>query len=83
MNYYLKVEKEKARGDGKENKPGKDGDGKDKKKLKNGQTKKFKSENLSKEDVRRILNELKNQEQKIRQKINRKKIKEQPRDKQW
>lgn len=47
------------------------------------QPKPFKSKELTKEDVRRILEEIKNQEQKIREKVNQKNIKEPPREKDW
>jgi len=44
---------------------------------------KFKSEDLSEGDVKKILGEIKQQEQKIRAEFNRKETKEQPRDKDW
>jgi len=43
----------------------------------------FKGEELSEGDVKKILGELKQQEQKIRANFNRKQSKEQPRDKDW
>lgn len=43
----------------------------------------FKGEDLSEADVKKILGELKQQEQKIRSQFNRKQVKEQPRDKDW
>ncbi len=43
----------------------------------------FKSENLSQQDVGRILEELKQQEDKIREKMQREGAKEAPRDKDW
>lgn len=43
----------------------------------------FKGEDLSEGDVKKILGELKQQEQKIRSQFNRKQTKEQPRDKDW
>lgn len=43
----------------------------------------FKGEQLSEGDVKKILGEIKQQEQKIRQDYNRKEVKEQPRDKDW
>jgi tetratricopeptide (TPR) repeat protein len=47
------------------------------------QPKKFKSEDLTQGDVNKILGEIKQQEQKIRQDYNRKEVKEKPRDKDW
>lgn len=47
------------------------------------QPKKFDSKELSEADVKKILAELKQQEQKIRGEFNRKEVKEQPRDKDW
>jgi Ca-activated chloride channel family protein len=47
------------------------------------QPKKFDSKDLSEGDVKKILQELKQQEQKIRAEFNRKDAKEQPRDKDW
>ena len=47
------------------------------------QPKPFKSKELSKKDVDQILQELKNQEQKIRKEQNKKSSKEKPRDKDW
>lgn len=47
------------------------------------QPKKFKSEDLTQGDVNKILGEIKQQEQKIRQDYNRKDVKEKPRDKDW
>ncbi|MBC7370947.1 MAG: tetratricopeptide repeat protein [Bdellovibrionaceae bacterium] len=47
------------------------------------QPKKFDSKDLSEGDVKKILQELKQQEQKIRAEFNRKEVKEQPRDKDW
>jgi tetratricopeptide (TPR) repeat protein len=44
---------------------------------------KFESQQLSQEDVRKILDEIKDQEQQIRAEINRKEAKEVPRDKNW
>ena len=85
----------KDKGDGKENeKDQKDPKGKDKgedpkedqpKKYgkKNPQPKPFKSEELTQGDVNKILNELRQQEQKIRAEFNKKIIKEKPRDKDW
>ena len=43
----------------------------------------FKSQELTKKDVEKILEELKNQEQKVRAKQNKKNTKEQPREKDW
>ena len=78
-------EKEKDDKDKKDDK--KDGKDKDEnKKYENNpkpQPKKFKSEELSEGDVKKILQELKQQEQKIRAEFNRKEVKEQPRDKDW
>lgn len=47
------------------------------------QPKPFKAEDLSEGDVKKILGEIKQQEQKIRSEYNRKEVKEQPRDKDW
>lgn len=47
------------------------------------QPQKFESQQLSPEQVRKILDELKNQEQQIRAEMNRKESKETPRDKNW
>ncbi|RYZ86954.1 MAG: hypothetical protein EOP06_13550 [Proteobacteria bacterium] len=47
------------------------------------QPKKFDSKELNEGDVKKILQELKQQEQKIRAEFNRKEAKEQPRDKDW
>lgn len=47
------------------------------------QPKPFNSQDLSKEDVKRILDEIKNQEQAIRAQENDKNAKEAPRDKDW
>ncbi len=47
------------------------------------QPRKFDSKELSESDVKKILGELKQQEQKIRAEFNRKESKEQPRDKDW
>jgi len=66
-------------------------DGKDKKKdepreyKKNGkpQPRPFKGKELSEGDVKKILGEIKQQEQKIRSEYNRKEVKEQPRGKDW
>lgn len=66
-------------------------DGKDKKKeqpkeyKQNGkpQPRPFKGKELSEGDVKKILGEIKQQEQKIRSEYNRKEVKEQPRDKDW
>ncbi len=68
-----------------------DKDGKDKKKespRQYGQNPKqqprpFKGQELSEGDVKKILGEIKQQEQKIRSEYNRKEVKEQPRDKDW
>lgn len=49
----------------------------------NPQPKPFKSEELTQGDVNKILNELRQQEQKIRAEFNKKIIKEKPRDKDW
>jgi tetratricopeptide (TPR) repeat protein len=43
----------------------------------------FKGQELSEGDVKKILGEIKQQEQKIRSEYNRKELKEQPRDKDW
>ena len=43
----------------------------------------FKSKELTKDDVRKILEEIKNQEQKIRAEVYEGKGKSQPRDKDW
>jgi tetratricopeptide (TPR) repeat protein len=43
----------------------------------------FKGQELSEGDVKKILGEIKQQEQKIRSEYNRKEVKEQPRDKDW
>lgn len=47
------------------------------------QPKQFKSQELSQSDVNKILDELKQQEQKIRAEFNRREAKEKPRDKDW
>jgi tetratricopeptide (TPR) repeat protein len=47
------------------------------------QPQEFKSEDLSKSDVNKILDEIRQQEQKIRQDFQRKESKEKPRDKSW
>lgn len=47
------------------------------------QPKKFDSKDLSESDVKKILGELRQQEQKIRAEFNRKEVKEQPRAKDW
>ncbi len=47
------------------------------------QPRKFDSKDLSEGDVKKILEELRQQEQKIRADFNRKEVKEQPRDKDW
>lgn len=47
------------------------------------QPKQFKSEELSQTDMKRILEELRNQEQKIRSEFNKKDQKDQPREKDW
>ncbi len=81
----------KDKGDGKDQKDPKDKDkGEDpkedqpKKYGKNKpQPKPFKSEELTQGDVNKILNELRQQEQKIRAEFNKKIIKEKPRDKDW
>lgn len=71
------------------NKGDQDKDKKDKEKdQKFGQNKKyqprpFKGQELSEGDVKKILGEIKQQEQKIRSEYNRKEVKEQPRDKDW
>ena len=66
----------------------KDKDNKDKqdKKYQNQpkyQPKPFSGKNLNEADVKKILGEIKQQEQKIRADFNRKEVKEQPRDKDW
>lgn len=43
----------------------------------------FKSDDLSPGDVKKILGELRNQEQKIRSEYNKREVKESPRDKDW
>lgn len=50
---------------------------------KNPKNSEYKSKNLSKKNVEKILEELKNQEQKIREKEYNKGVKEKPRDKDW
>jgi len=47
------------------------------------QPREFKGQELSEGDVKKILGEIKQQEQKIRSEYNRKEVKEQPRDKDW
>jgi hypothetical protein len=47
------------------------------------QPQKFKSEELRQDDVNKILGEIRQQEQKIRQEYNKKVIKEQPNGKDW
>lgn len=47
------------------------------------QPRKFEGKDLSESDVKKILGELRQQEQKIRAEFNRKDMKEQPRDKDW
>jgi tetratricopeptide (TPR) repeat protein len=47
------------------------------------QPKQFQSKELSEADMKRILDELRNQEQKIRTEYNKKEQKEQPREKNW
>lgn len=47
------------------------------------QPRKFEGKELSESDVKKILGELRQQEQKIRAEFNRKEVKEQPRDKDW
>jgi Ca-activated chloride channel family protein len=81
--------------DSKDNKDNKDNKDKDKDKDKKPdqerdsgeeppkQPQKFESQNLSPEDVRKILDEIKNQEQQIRAEINKKEVKETPREKNW
>lgn len=83
----------KDKKDQKDNKDQKkdDKDGKDKKKEQPQQYGKnqkyqprpFKGQELSEGDVKKILGEIKQQEQKIRSEYNRKEVKEQPRDKDW
>ncbi len=81
----------KDKGDGKDSKDPKDKDkGEDPKEdqpkkygKNNPQPKPFKSEELTQGDVNKILNELRQQEQKIRAEFNKKIIKEKPRDKDW
>lgn len=85
-----KKDKEDQSGDGKDQKEQdpKDGD-KDKEDQKKQpskgkpQPKQFKSQELSQSDVNKILDELKQQEQKIRAEFNRRDSKEKPRDKDW
>lgn len=82
---------QKGSGDQEDKKDGKDDKGdkeKDQDKPKQyeknkPQPKKFKSEELTQGDVNKILGEIKQQEQKIRQDYNRKDVKEKPRDKDW
>lgn len=47
------------------------------------QPRQFKGQELSEGDVKKILGEIKQQEQRIRSEYNRKEVKEQPRDKDW
>lgn len=79
--------------DGKD--PSQEGKGEDKDKDKNGdqdknygkppknQPRPFEGKELDQNDVNKILSELKQQEQKIRANFNRKKVKEEPREKDW
>lgn len=76
--------------DKKDNKDNKDDKNPDKqkqdKKYENSpkyQPRKFDSKDLSESDVKKILGELRQQEQKIRAEFNRKDVKEQPREKDW
>ncbi len=64
-------------------KDNKEGMGQGQKKKEKPKPKKFDSKNLSKSDVRKILEELKNQEQKIRAKEYEKGPKSAPKDKDW
>ncbi|MGZ6447035.1 MAG: tetratricopeptide repeat protein [Pseudobdellovibrionaceae bacterium] len=96
-NKDSKENKDQGQGD-KDKKEEKDAQGKDKKdpedkKDKNEksqysqnqkyQPRPFKGQELSEGDVKKILGEIKQQEQKIRAEYNRKEVKEQPRDKDW
>lgn len=91
-----KDDKKDQKGDeSKDQKDPKDQEGQDKEKEKKDkdnkkygqnpkpQPKPFKAEDLSEGDVKKILGEIKQQEQKIRSEYNRKEVKEQPRDKDW
>ncbi|MCB0407438.1 MAG: hypothetical protein KDD34_04480, partial [Bdellovibrionales bacterium] len=77
-----------------ENDPSKDGEGDPQKKDQNQQgqdnkeqqkkkPKPFDSKELTKDDVRKILEEIKNQEQKIRAEVYEGQGKDKPRDKDW
>lgn len=80
---------QKDKKDPKDDKDDKDKDPKDKEKEKKDYEKspkykpKFESKDLTESDVKKILNELRQQEQKIRAEFNRKEAKEQPRAKDW
>lgn len=80
--------KDQDKKDQKDNKD-QDKDGKDKDQKKQYQSspkyqpRKFDSKELSEGDVKKILGELRQQEQKIRAEFNRKEVKEQPRAKDW
>ncbi len=74
------------KGQGKDEKDDKGKDEKDKQQFGQNQKYKprpFKGQELSEGDVKKILGEIKQQEQKIRSEYNRKEVKEQPRDKDW
>ncbi len=77
-------EQKDGKGDSKEQKkdPKKDEKPKQYQKSK-PQPQKFKSEDLTPGDVKKILGEIKQQEQKIRGEFNKKEVKEKPRDKDW
>lgn len=83
-------DKKDQSGDGKDQKEQEPKDGDDKKDEQKKQPSKskpqpqqFKSQELSQSDVNKILDELKQQEQKIRAEFNRRESKEKPRDKDW
>lgn len=83
----------KGQGQGEQDKDKKDQDGKDGKDKKEEpkqvqqspkyKPRPFQGKDLSEGDVKKILGELKQQEEKIRAEYNRKELKEQPRDKDW
>lgn len=85
-NKDKKGQKPQEQKDKGKNKDKKDDQNKDKNKQpekQKQQPRPFKSKDLTKEDVRKILEELKRQEQQIRSKVNNKARKERPNDKDW
>ena len=86
-----KKDQKQDQGKGDQEKDNKDQEGKDKKQdqpkqMQNSPKYKprpFNSKELTEGDVKKILGELKQQEEKIRAEFNRKDVKEQPRDKDW